>query len=152
MNKDSQSDGQMTNLAIGIDPGVNTGMAIWDIDKKRFTDIRTDSILATIDRLKNDYLFKDDISIVLIVEDARKRTWFGNTGKERLKGAGSVERDCKIWEEFCELYELPLYLIHPKNNKTKLNAEQFARITGYKGRTSVHARDAAMLVYKWNKL
>lgn len=152
MNKDSQSDGQMTNIAIGIDPGVSTGLAIWDIDKKRFTDIRTDSILAIIDRLKNDYLSKDDISIVLVVEDARKRTYFGKTGRERLKGAGSVERDCKIWEEFCELYNVPLYLIHPKNNQTKLNPEQFERITGYKGRTSVHSRDAAMLVYKWNKL
>ena len=152
MKWDIQLDGQMTNLAIGIDPGVNTGLAIWDIDEKRFTDIRTDSILAIIDRLKNDYLYKDDISIVLVVEDARKRTYFGKTGRERLKGAGSVERDCKIWEEFCELYGVRLYLIHPKNNKTKLNAEQFTRITGYTGRTSVHSRDAAMLVYKWNKL
>lgn len=151
MKWDIQSDGQMTNLAIGIDPGVNTGLAIWDIDEKRFTDIRTDSILTIIDRLKNDYLSKDDISIVLVVEDARKRTYFGNTGRERLKGAGSVERDCKIWEEFCELYGVKLCLIHPKHNKTKLNAEQFTRITGYTGRTSVHARDAAMLVYGWNK-
>lgn len=141
----------MTNLAIGIDPGVNTGLAIWDINKKEFTDIRTDSILIIQDRIKRFYLSKDDISIVLVVEDARKRTWFGKSGRERLKGAGSVERDCKIWEEFCELYGVKLHLIHPKDNQTKLNAEQFARITGYKGRTSVHARDAAMLVYRWNK-
>ena len=37
--------------------------------------------------------------------------------------------------------------VPPKNNKTKMTAEAFERMTGWKGRTNEHGRDAAMLVY-----
>ena len=35
----------------------------------------------------------------------------------------------------------------PKDNKTKLNADQFSRITKWEGRTNEHGRDAAMLIF-----
>ena len=38
-------------------------------------------------------------------------------------------------------------MVDPTNNRTKLNAEQFKRITKYQGQTNEHNRDAAMLVY-----
>jgi hypothetical protein len=81
------------------------------------------------------------------LEDARKRTWFGKADREQLQGAGSIKRDCQIWEEFFVYHGIAYELVAPKNNKTKLNSEAFLKITGWKDETSVHGRDAAMLVF-----
>ena len=62
-------------------------------------------------------------------------------------GAGSVRRDCEIWEEFCNHYKIPFDAVPPRKGLTKWDADTFAKVTGYKGRTSNHARDAALLVF-----
>ena len=128
-------------IYIGIDPGVNTGVAVWDSTVKKFLSIETMPILEAISKVN---VYRD---AVIIIEDARQRKWFGNSGKERLQGAGSIKRDCQIWQEFLESNEITHYWVAPKNNKTKLDAMQFKQITGYVERTNVHGRDAAMLVY-----
>jgi hypothetical protein len=88
------------------------------------------------------------------VEDARQRKWFGKMDAEQRKygaavreGAGSIKRDCQIWEEFLEFMGIKYELVAPKNNKTKLDQKLFSNYTGWKERTNEHARDAAMLVY-----
>lgn len=128
-------------IYIGIDPGVNTGVAVWDSNSKKFLSIETMPILQAISTVN---VYRD---AVIIIEDARQRKWFGNSGKERLQGAGSIKRDCQIWQEFLESNEITHYWVAPKNNKTKLDTMQFKQITGYVGRTNVHGRDAAMLTY-----
>lgn len=129
---------------IGIDAGTHTGVAIWDKQEKRFVKIVTTSILKAIDIVRR-YNIEDEVQVR--IEDARKRRWFGNAGRERLQGAGSVKRDCAIWEEFLNDEKIPYMLIAPKNNSTKMSADSFSRLTGYSGRTNEHNRDAAMLVF-----
>lgn len=129
---------------IGIDAGTHTGVAIWDKQEKRFAKIVTTSILKAIDIVRR-YNIEDEVQVR--IEDARKRRWFGNSGRERLQGAGSVKRDCAIWEEFLNDEKIPYMLIAPKNNSTKMSADSFSRLTGYSGRTNEHNRDAAMLVF-----
>lgn len=65
----------------------------------------------------------------------------------RAKGAGSVERDCSIWEDFLADINIPCEMVAPKNNVTKLRQEAFANLTGWTQRTNEHERDAAMLVF-----
>jgi len=130
---------------IGIDPGVNTGCAVWDREMKTFELLGSNSIVM-VQKLLLRFLTKGT-SFYVRLEDARKRKWFGKSGREQLQGAGSIKRDCQIWEEFFEHYNIPYELVPPKNNKTKLDAKSFAKYTGYKLRTNEHARDAAMLVY-----
>lgn len=38
-------------------------------------------------------------------------------------------------------------MVHPKDNRTKLSVQLFAKYTKYEARTSEHSRDAAMLVF-----
>ncbi|HLX92058.1 MAG TPA: hypothetical protein VKR32_10270 [Puia sp.] len=132
---------------IGIDCGVNTGMAAWERSSKRFAFINTmmihEALLSVKILASSDYQGK----IFIRVEDARKRKWFGDSGREQLQGAGSVKRDAKIWEDFLTDLKIPFEMVEPKNNKTKLTAPLFAKMTGYQERTSEHGRDAAMLVY-----
>lgn len=134
---------------IGIDPGKNTGFAVWHRDGRYLAEVSTMSITEAIDRVKMmaDILGKGNIR--LFIEDARKRKWYGETGRERLKGAGSICRDCTIWEDFCREQGLEYRMMAPSAGCTKLGASQFKALTKWQGRTSNHARDAAMLVFGW---
>lgn len=132
---------------IGIDPGKNTGFAVWHRDSRYLAEVSTMSITEAIDRVKMmaDILGKENIR--LFIEDARKRKWYGETGRERLKGAGSICRDCTIWEDFCREQGLEYRMMAPSAGCTKLGASQFKALTKWQGKTSNHARDAAMLVF-----
>lgn len=90
--------------------------------------------------------------VTVFIEDARLRKWIPQEAscseyRGKLMGAGSVKRDASFWEDFCKDYGIRLVKVPPRENTTKLAPRVFARITGYKGRTSEHARDAAMLVF-----
>lgn len=131
-------------LYIGIDPGVKTGFAVYDPNAKKLIEVKTIKIHEAMELVLS--LHKDNL-IAVTVEDARKRKWFGNAGKEQLQGAGSIKRDCKIWEDFLNDKGIPFELKAPKHNKTKLIQSYFEKITGWEGRTSEHSRDASMLVF-----
>ena len=131
------------NLLIGIDPGVQTGIAVWGQGELQL--VKSGSAVEA----ENYILSRLDLHTVkLRIEDARKRTWYGKAGPERKQGAGSIKRDSQRWQEFCEHHELEFQMIHPKNNTTKLKADKFKRYTGWAGKTNEHSRDAAMLVYR----
>lgn len=132
---------------IGIDTGVHTGFAVWHSDTKYLAEVSTMTITQAMERVKMlaDILGKDNIR--LFIEDARQRKWFGNAGREKLQGAGSVKRDSQIWEDWCKEQGLQYRMVAPKNNRTKLSASQFKTITKWQGKTSEHSRDAACLVF-----
>ena len=136
-------------LYIGIDPGANTGVAVWDKTSRRLEVVDTMTITRALELVTaNVELCKTfGGEVVVYIEDARKRTWFGSSNREKLQGAGSVKRDCSIWETFCEELGVECRKIAPKNNTTKLTAAQFKVLTNWQGRTSDHARDATMLVF-----
>ena len=133
-------------ICIGIDPGTHTGVAVWDTREGKFLSLETLPIHRAISKVGFiAEIHKGDVRVVF--EDARQRTWFGHGDTNaKLQGAGSVKRDCSIWEDFCKDYEIPYWAKPPVKGATKVSAEYFKTISGYKGRTSEHARDAAMLV------
>lgn len=136
-------------IYIGIDTGVHTGVAIYDSKTQKLETVTTMQIhnaLWLVDRLSQE---RDDIQVRY--EDARQRKWFGYNSAQkdraRLQGAGSVKRDCQIWEDFLTERHIEHLAVAPKHNATKLEALTFRRLTGYEGKTNEHGRDAAMLVY-----
>lgn len=140
-------------ILIGIDAGVKTGYA-HSIDGV-FQEVSTQTILSAQEKVLEvrDEAAQSDVKLVVCIEDVRKRTWVDHSiGKERLKGVGSVTRDCSIWQEFCERNGLPHILVPPAHIDTKRSAKDFALITGWTARTSGHARDAGMLIYKYHRL
>jgi len=124
---------------VGIDPGTHTGVAIWRLKEKCFERIVTMSIVDAMHMLFDGYF-------PLVIEDARTRS-----GSDAAKmGAGSIRRDCAIWQEFADSYGYPIWWRNTprgRNHTTKLSAEKFKALTGWNERTSNHARDAAMLVW-----
>lgn len=127
-------------IYIGIDPGVKTGYAVYSaVDG--LMQCETIKIHNALVRVQNwGHL------VTVVMEDARLRRKF-MFGPEVSQGAGSIKRDCSIWEDFCEDNNIPLITVAPQNTRTKYSVEAFQKITGFTKRTSNHARDAAMLVW-----
>jgi hypothetical protein len=137
---------------VGIDCGVNTGFGLWDKYNKRLIEVTSMSIIEAINYVDGLAMNNPD-EVFVRVEDARLRKWIPRQNTitaelGRREGAGSVKRDAQIWEEFLTANKIPFELVAPKNNKTKVKAEYFKKITGWQQLTNEHGRDAAMLVFE----
>ena len=133
-------------MIVAIDPGVCTGLAMWT--GHEFSEVTS---MSAVDALLRVQSLKNFGSLERVVfEDARLRTWFGTKGKEALQGAGSIKRDCQIWADWLDRLGVPYKAVSPKAKGPKVDAERFAKLTGWTGRTNEHARDAAMLVWRAN--
>ena len=135
---------------LGRDCGKHTGIAVWNTNTQRFELLDTVPIHKAMEIVKEwEYPVK---SMRVYFEDARQRKWLPKDASSseyrgHLMGAGSVKRDSVIWQDALTDWGIPFEMVPPRPGMTKWNAETFAAVTGWKGRTSNHARDAALLVY-----
>ena len=135
-------------IYFGIDPGVNTGLAL--VKDGELKVVETVNIVQAMARILAAFNACENITVIF--EDARQRKYLprernASEYRGKLMGAGSVKRDCEIWEEFCDVYGIKYMAIPPRAGATKWDADTFRNVTGWKGRTSNHARDAALLVF-----
>ena len=142
-------------IVIAIDPGVSTGFAVI-INNSKFFELCTLSIFAAQERVAEIVKCYGLENVLVVFEDCRLRTWVNpKFKKERIRGIGSVERDCSIWQEFCERNGLMFHRAHPSDLaglNTKDDKWLFAEITGHPYDTSEHARDAGMLARKYHRM
>lgn len=146
----------MSKVLIGIDTGVNTGFAVaFDQGKGgQLEEVESLTITRAMSKVLERAEENGKENLMLFIEDARLRTWFGRIDSEQKKygagvreGIGSVKRGAQIWEDWCKEQGLKYQMIHPAANKTKTDAKYFLKLTGWAKRTNEHARDAAMLVF-----
>ena len=142
---------------IGLDPGTETGLAVWDAQGQVFAR----SLLTTTFWDAYDLVLTFDPDTVLIVlEDPSKNppTFSRNIPeserafrkRERLsRNVGSNMREALLLAEGLERQGYRVRRVRPRSSK--LSAEAFRRLTRHEGRTSAHARDAAMLVFGLKK-
>lgn len=130
-------------FVIGIDSGVQTGFAVWSPSEKKLLVVSTEMIHIALERVK----FYARAGALVRVEDARLAKYGRQMDAYKLRGAGSVMRDAKIWEDFLTDLKIPFEMLRPRKEFTKLSADTFRRMTGYLETTNEHGRDAAMLVY-----
>ena len=130
---------------IGIDPGVMTGLAVYcKEDGLKMFCLTISRAMSLIKSLKA----YNSVNKV-VVEDARKRTWYGNNSNAKLQGAGSIKRDCQIWEDFLTEQNIPFEMKHPIKGGTKIDRKLFNQYwQGFEvaGKNNEHTRDAAMLI------
>jgi hypothetical protein len=142
----------MTRLRIGLDPGVTTGFATWDRVDGRLLAVTSMSILGAMKEVKA--LAEAGQVFDVTFEDARQRKFFGSEVDARFarsgagvrEGAGSVKRDCSIWQEFLTDLGVTFHMCAPQPGGTKWTADYFRRVTGWPLRTNEHGRDAALLI------
>lgn len=136
-------------LHVGIDTGTDTGFAVWD--GAGFIEVSTMKIHAALQRVA-ELAAEHPGQVCVVIEDANKRKWIPQERdiKQRVGraiGAGHVMRDATIWRDFCEDRKIEFVTVPPRPGMTKWDAKYWAKVTGWKGRTSEHARDAALLVF-----
>ena len=131
-------------IYVGIDTGKHTGVAIWKDD--HFLAVDTMMIHQAMGLVLDlNKMYAGDLFVIF--EDARQRKYFGNSGKEVWQGAGSIKRDAVIWEDFLTDNQIAFRALPPTKGATKMSSQTFQNLTNWKGRTSEHSRDAAMLVF-----
>ena len=152
--------GVVKRIFIGIDPGRNTGFAVWDAQKKEFFEMHTFDFWKTVSLLER-YAALDDsalevenrkLEIHVVIEDPNqnKPTFSKHrqsaTVREKIsQNIGANKRDAQLLIELAKNLGLTVHAIRP--DRAKWTAETFKSYTGYHGRTSEHSRDAARLVY-----
>ena len=131
---------------IGIDPGTQTGVAIWDALQQSFTSIRTLRLHQAL-KIVHDCHLQGPVKV--FVEDPN--TWVpfkkNKSSAAKIQGAGSIKRDFAIWSEFCEDHGIPMVRTRIQGTMKKVNPGTFQIMTKFRGVTSSHGRDAAMLVF-----
>lgn len=136
---------------IGIDPGVSCGFALYK-PATGYLWLETFTFWELIQQLTS-HVFNEPRPVVYI-EDPRgnKPVFFrGLTIKKNNRVAqnvGSNKRDAALIIEWCRDHGFEVVTVTPNSRSlTKLTAEQFNKMTGYEGRSSQHARDAACIVW-----
>lgn len=147
------------NVAIGVDPGVNTGFAVADCKENKLLLCSTVTISQAIMYIY-DLMSNSAATVAVVIEDAR----YASGSRDKLLGAGSIRRDSKVWEDFMEeMKELFPNRIHYTmrspitQNKIatipllKMPLERWQKMFEYTEQTSGHARDAATYILKYLK-
>jgi len=140
------------DLAVAIDPGTTTGFSVYDIKNKKWVCCHQmmihDAILSIISIVSKN----ESLNIHIIVEDARNIS-----GRYTNKmGAGSIRRDCSIWEDFlndiCKSNKnVHTSYVRPTGNRfLKMEAEAWKKYAKWdKKAPAEHARDSATYLFKY---
>lgn len=135
-------------IVLGLDPGVNTGLAVYRDGKLVELD--------TIEPYQIHNVWSSFYEAKFVVfEDSRLQShvWIPSQSKgvaaNIARKIGMVDAWCYMIERGCELYDIPYMRVSPKAKGEKLNAEDFKRITGWTGKSNQHERDAAMVAWQF---
>ncbi len=135
------------SVIVGIDPGSNTGIAIYRAGAlAELQTIDPHQLPETIERIA---------PARVVFEDSRlqSHTWSRKTSAAaQLKIArdvGQIDAWCRLIVATCGRLGIPAHGISPKHKGSKLDAEQFAQLTGWTGRSNQHVRDAAALAWQF---
>ncbi|NOR68521.1 MAG: hypothetical protein GQ532_02290, partial [Methylomarinum sp.] len=146
-------------IYIGVDPDVDkSGFAAWDSRLKQFSEIsdyRIFSLLARID----DYL-ADGHDVTVVIEAGflnNKSNFHGTVNQSKSVGekialsVGANHQVGRIIAEYCQIKKIkfleqkPLPKKWGKKRDSKINAEEFKKISDWNGKTNPEKRDAAMM-------
>lgn len=132
-------------MLIGIDPGQNTGIAYF-----------TDGKLSKLETVAPHQL-REVISGAsrVIFEDSRLTSFMFTTVKSRpaalkmARNVGQIDAWCSLIVSICEQLGVPAHGVSPKGKGSKLDAETFAKVTGWAEKSNEHTRDAAMVAFPY---
>lgn len=134
---------------IGIDPGKQTGIAVYHGGV--LVQLRTVSPSEVAEVLSASGPTR------VIMEDSRLQSAVFNrpvSQRAMLKIArnvGEVDQICRRIEAVCETAGIELVRVSPQRKGAKLNAARFKEITGWAGRSNQHERDAAMCAHPYRR-
>lgn len=132
---------------MGIDPGVNTGVAtfingaLWQLD--------------TIGPHQIERLLRLRMPSRVVFEDSRlqSHTWTrartAAASAKMARNVGQIDAWCTLISAVCADLGIAAHGISPSGKGAKLDAKQFAKVTNWAGQTNEHVRDAAMVAWPY---
>lgn len=143
---------------IGIDPGIKTGLAVWNSEENKFQFVETWS-LHKLFRIIGMFIrdFRAENDCLVFIENPNtfipfKRIKGKRIPKERIdgakQGAGAVKQTFKHIIEFLEDNKIPYQTTRLQGGLKKKSSDWFKQQTGWKERTDEHGRDSALLVWQ----
>lgn len=135
------------SLILGIDPGAHTGVATY------VNGVLTD--LETVGPHHIERLIRGRTPARVVFEDSRlqSHTWTSSASKaaaaKMARNVGQVDAWCNLITAICAELGIAAHGISPAGKGAKLNALQFASVTGWLQRSNEHERDAAMVAWKY---
>ena len=138
---------RMTNTVIGIDPGMNTGVARYD----------NGALVAmlTVAPWEVRELIANHGPALVVFEDSRKQshTWTRIASRDAslkmARNVGEIDAWCKLIEAECAALGIKCMGISPTGKGAKLAAPAFSKLTGWAGKSNQHARDAALVAFPY---
>lgn len=134
-------------VVIGIDPGKQTGYAVYSMTERRLVQVLTTDFWAAYNRVRQWTL--QDVHLVVVEVPDSRHVWHGSAGSEKANQRMGLHVGMAIREGelMVEGLRRSGYNVHTANPRGKVDAARFAQFTGWTARTSQHARDAALLCY-----
>lgn len=135
---------------LGIDPGQQTGLAIYQGGK--LTQLETVAPYQIANHIKSHWPDR------VIFEDSRLTSPIFARGVSRLamlkiaRNVGMVDMVCHMIVDACDRMGIPAHGISPKDKGAKLDAEKFNRETHWTDKSNQHTRDAAMVAFRFRNL
>lgn len=129
---------------LALDPGAKTGAAYFENGQLvSLFNRKPLHILEIISQGGYDRVIFEDSTLISHIFTAPSVS-----GAAKLKIArniGEIDAYCKLILQACADSQTPCLQISPKGKGAKLNAKQFAAITGWTAPSNQHERDAAMV-------
>ena len=155
------------SVSIGIDPGKDTGIAVYCRVTKQLIHLTTTTFCGAYGYILNNYPDPDKVHKLVVEVPNTKHAWILDSRLKRLlyqdkakfisgikialKISHDVGRVCRESELLSELLELAGYNVirqHSTGDGKKLNRAQFKAITGWPLMTNPHTRDAGMMAWR----
>lgn len=139
----------MNQLVMGIDPGANTGIALYTAGKL--------TLLVSIAPYQLARYIMGVKPSRIVFEDSRlqPKVWTTNhktaVALNMARKVGQVDAWCSLITAICDEMQIPAHGISPKGKGAKLNAAQFAALTGWTGSSNEHTRDAAAVAFPYRR-
>jgi len=146
-------------LVVGIDPGAETGVAVWSVEAQALLHVGSGhffdvlALLASRVSLGGVAAGSSWAVGLVVVEDARRLPIYarrdGLQGRRRdrvCRDVGRVDRDVELWEVWLRSRGLPIRLAEPLRGG-KWDAATLEEVAGWTAPTNQHGRDAARLVF-----
>lgn len=144
-----------TPFVVAIDPGVNTGMAIYrDLDK--FLDFNTTTFWGAYDYITTTFQ-NYGVTILIETPNSKRQVYAHLDGKQgdgqRGRIASNIGANRREATLLADRFEDLGFCVHRMTpNTRKWSADDLKRHTGIDKRTSQHVRDAIKLLFIKNVL
>lgn len=139
----------MTVHILGIDPGANTGLACFEGGVLTW--------LRTIEPHSIEHCLRQHAPARVVFEDSRLESKVWTTAGNRAaalkiaRNVGQIDAWCSLITAICADLGIPAHGISPTAKGAKLDADAFALVTRWAGRSNQHERDAAMVAWPYRR-